>query len=100
MKSKAGEKAQTLDDGLIGMSRYCFNMSNARLVYARNWGAGKIVLETGEEVSAEGHIAGFATEVMSRGADERLSVGDLRLLVQTHNAVNGVSHKGLVVSIY
>lgn len=94
------EEKQTVDDGLVAMARYCFNMSNTRLEYARNWGAGNIVFETGEEVSASGHVEGFAKEVMSRGADKRLSLGDLRFLVQVHNAVNGPSHKGLVVGIY
>ena len=51
-------------------------------------------------MDAKGHIVGFAEEVMDRNTDEKLSVGDVALLVEAHNQVNGDSHKGLLVSIY
>lgn len=100
IKSRFGETVQSLNDGLLGMARYCFNGSNGRLTYAQNWGAGSVVFKTGESVDAKGHIVGFAEEVMGRDADERLSVGDIALLVEVHNQVSGDSHKGLLVAIY
>lgn len=100
IKSRFGETLQSLNDGLLGMARYCFNGSNGRLTYAQNWGAGSIVFKTGEKVDAKGHIVGFAEEVLDRNTDEKLSVGDVALLVEAHNQVNGDSHKGLLVSIY
>jgi hypothetical protein len=100
VKSRFGETVQSLNDGLLGMARYCFNGSNGRLTYAQNWGAGSVVFKTGESVDAKGHIVGFAEEVMGRDADERLSVGDVALLVEVHNQVSGDSHKGLLVAIY
>jgi hypothetical protein len=100
IKFKNNEAIQSLDDGLLGMARYCFNGSNGRLTFAQNWGAGSIVFRTGESVDAKGHVVGFAEEVMGRDADERLSIGDVALLVEAHNQVNGDSHKGLLIAIY
>jgi hypothetical protein len=97
---KGTEREQTLDNGLLGMARYCFNMSNGRLQFSSNWGVGSIVFKTGEKVDARKGVVGFAEEVMDRGIDDRLTVGDIRLLVEAHQAVNGASHKGLVVGIY
>lgn len=100
IRFKGEEVEQSLDDGLLAMARYCFNGSNARLSFAQNWGAGSIVFKTGETVDAKGLVVGFAEEVMTRSADERLTAGDIALLIETHNRVNGDSHKGLLVSIY
>jgi hypothetical protein len=97
---KNSEKEQTLDEGLLGMARYCFNMSNGRLQFSSNWGAGSIVFKNGEVLDARESVVGFAEEVMDRGVDVRLTLGDIRLLVEAHQAVNGSSHKGLVVGIY
>ena len=100
IRFKKEEVDQSLDDGLLAMARYCFNGSNARLSFAQNWGSGSIVLKSGEMVDAKGLVVGFAEEMMTRSADERLSAGDIALLIETHNRVNGDSHKGLLVSIY
>jgi hypothetical protein len=70
------------------------------LSFAQNWGAGSIVFKTGETVDAKGLVVGFADEVMTRSADEKLTAGDIALLIETHNRVNGESHKGLLVAIY
>ncbi len=103
IKLKGMRKAikQTLDNGLLGMSRYCFTGSNSRLQYARNWGAGKVVFQSGEEVNGCSGIIGFAEEVNDHTFDEQLSKTDIRLLVSAHNEIGGVdSHRGLVVGIY
>lgn len=89
-----------LDDALRGMARYCFNGSNARLAYSMNWGAGSVVLETGEEVGVDGKITTYAREIQSYRCDKKLSVGELRLLIEIHNQVNSISHKGLGIGIY
>lgn len=97
---KGRQQAHSIDDALKGMARYCFNMSNARLEYSANWGAGSIVFEGGEEVSAAGHIEAFATEVMDRELCKPLSYGDIKLLVRAHDIINGSSHRGLAIAIY
>jgi hypothetical protein len=93
---KIGKK-QTLERSLENTAKYCFNMSNANLTFASNWGTGKIVLKSGEEVDADGHIRGYADAVLDQQIDELLTRGHLRLLVLAHNAVNGTAHRGLVV---
>lgn len=99
IKSRHGEREQSLEDNLLGMARYCFNGSNARLSFAQNWGAGTFVMSTGEEIDPRGHVVGFAEEVLERTGDKALSLGDLALLIETHNRVGGAGHKGLLVSI-
>lgn len=99
IRSSRGETEQSLDDGLLAMARYCFNRSNAHLSFAQNWGAGKFVMSNGEEVDPRGHVVGFAEEVCERTGDQALSLGDVALLIEAHNRVGGVGHKGLLVSI-
>lgn len=97
---KIGSKEHTLDDALLGMSRYCYNMSNARLDYSRNWGAGNKILESGETVDNKGNITAFAEEVMDRPVGTALTVGDLKILIKAHEIVSGAKHNGLSIRIH
>jgi len=98
--SRIGTTKQSLDNGLLGMARYCFSGSNSRLQYARNWGSGKVVLKSGEEIDGRSRVVGHAEEVNDHVFDDQLSKTDIRLLVSAHNEVGGNNHRGLVVSIY
>lgn len=100
--SVVGDEKQDLDDGLLAMSRYCYNGSNARLRFNRNWGGGNRVLESGERVDERGKTIGYAKEVLglSLNDDLQLSKGDIRLLVMVHQEVSGDAGKGLSVAIY
>lgn len=99
IKSKGQTKPQSVDDGLKRMAKYCFNMSNARLDYSKNWGSGSVVLLSGVECSAKGHIEGFAEEVLDTTPDERLSFGHIKLLIKAHSAVASSNHRGLSICI-
>lgn len=98
---KGGKIEHRVEDALKAFARYCYSRSNARLDFARNWGAGEIVFETGEQIDAQGHIETYAKEMLDRDLDgsHALSKGELRLLVLAHYAVDGPFRKGLNVSV-
>jgi hypothetical protein len=96
-----GGKVHKLDDALKGMARYCFNGSNAHLQFQKFFGAGEWVTEGDEQPNEETGVAeGFAKKLHRRQAERMLNDVEIRLLVLTHNAVAGMSNRGLTLSLY
>ena len=96
-----GGKVHNLDDALKGMARYCFNGSNAHLQFQKFFGAGEWVTPGAETRNEEtGKVEGLAQKLHRRPAEPMLNDVEIRLLVGAHNAVAGVSNRGLTLSLY
>lgn len=80
---------QKIEHAFRGLANYCFSWSNINLEYKQNWGSGRYR-----------SVRDFMIEVMDTHSSKSLTDGHIRLLVQSHNMVNGSSHRGLIVSIY
>lgn len=98
-KAVGGVKKMKIDDSLRAFGRYCYSYGNDRLQYAVNWSHGRYITKTGEDWSALG-LLHFVEMDDERQISRRLSAGHIRLLVSASNAVNGISHKGLGISIH
>lgn len=94
-----GDVQHDLDKAFSNIANYCYTGSNHGLAYAKNWGNSGKVVETGEKTDIRGNVTTFAKEVMSVEIDDELSLGHLRLLIQTHNAFTDGNRQGLRIQV-
>lgn len=103
IRDKEGEEVpHSVDDALKGMSRYCYTRSNPELTFSKNWGAGERIHTVERRFEAKHKSKTIAVMVKNRDIDKEtsLSLGEVRILIKTHNAISGPNNDGLNVSIY
>jgi hypothetical protein len=94
-------KAHTLDEALRNIANYGFNGSNGDLTFKTAWGNSRKVYTSVEKKDALGKVRYYVSSVKDTGVatDERLTLGQIRLLIKAHNAFTDGSRKGLTVTI-
>lgn len=94
-------KEHTLDEALRNIANYGFNGSNGDLTFKTAWGNSRKIYTRAEKKDAFGKVRHYVTSVKDTGADtdERLTLGQIRLLIKAHNAFTDGGRKGLVVTI-
>ena len=94
-------KQHTLDEALRNIANYGFNGSNGDLTFKTAWGNSRKVYTPVEKKDALGKVRHYVSSVKDEGAatDERLTLGQIRLLIAVHNAFTDGGKKGLTVSI-
>lgn len=94
-------KAHTLDEALRNIANYGFNGSNGDLTFKTAWGNSRKVYTPVEKKDALGKVRRYVSSVKDEAAatDERLTLGQIRLLIKAHNAFTDGGKKGLIVTI-
>lgn len=94
-------KVHTLDEALQNIANYGFNGSNGDLTFKTAWGNSRKVYTAMEKKDALGKVRHYVSSVKDEAADtdERLTLGQIRLLIKAHNAFTDAGRKGLVVTI-